>query len=75
MRLIVRHRLQVVLIEDKASRIQLIQELRDQCISCIKAVTAKGIKQKHLNARTPRMEGGFVKLPKQAPWEEPTYWK
>lgn len=59
-----------VLIEDKASGIQLIQELRAVGHSIIKAIKPEGNKVMRLNAQTPAFEGGFVLLPWQAAWLE-----
>jgi len=59
---------QVVLIEDKASGIQLIQELRDKGHSMVKAYKPVGDKFMRAMAQTPAFEGGFVKLPANAPW-------
>jgi predicted phage terminase large subunit-like protein len=51
----------VILIEDKASGTQLIQELREAGVSA-------GNKIMRLNAQTGAMEGGFVHLPREAHW-------
>ena len=65
----------VVLIEDKASGTQLIQELR-QTLSRVKGVKSEGDKIMRMLAQTPEIESGHVLLPKQ-PWlpdyvQEPT---
>lgn len=60
-------RARVVLIEDKASGTQLIQELR-QTLSSVKGVKSEGDKTMRMLAQTPAIENGFVLLPKQAPW-------
>lgn len=59
---------QVVLIEDKASGIQLIQELRSMDISIIQGFKPEGDKVMRAHAQTGAFEGGFVRLPRQAPW-------
>jgi phage terminase large subunit-like protein len=51
----------VILIEDKASGTQLIQELREAGVSV-------GDKIMRLNAQTGAMEGGFVHLPREVHW-------
>ncbi len=58
----------IILIEDKASGTQLIQELRAQGLSKIKACKTVGDKFTRANPQTAAFEGGFVKLPQQAPW-------
>ena len=58
---------QTILIEDKASGSQLIQELRNE-IRGIKGVKPEGDKVMRMHAQTATIEGGFVRLPKQAPW-------
>ena len=63
-----KHRPTVILIEDKASGTQLIQELRASGISTIKAVKPEGNKTMRMNAQTSKIEGGFVFLPIQAHW-------
>jgi len=59
---------QVVLIEDKASGIQLIQELRAMGHSIIKECKPVGDKVMRARAQTSAFEGGFVHLPRQAAW-------
>jgi predicted phage terminase large subunit-like protein len=59
---------QVVLIEDKASGIQLIQELRAMGHSIIKEYKPVGDKVMRARAQTSAFEGGFVHLPRQAAW-------
>jgi predicted phage terminase large subunit-like protein len=63
-----KHRPQLVLIEDKASGTQLIQELRSQGHSIVKEVKPQGDKFMRARAQTASFEGGFVKLPRQAIW-------
>jgi predicted phage terminase large subunit-like protein len=59
----------VVLIEDKASGIQLIQELRAEHFSIVQpAPTLSGDKIMRLRSQTAKIEGGFVLFPKEAPW-------
>jgi predicted phage terminase large subunit-like protein len=62
------HRADVVLIEDRASGTQLIQELTRESIRGIKACQPVGDKQMRLWAQAATMEQGFVHLPKSAPW-------
>ena len=66
--LIREYRPDVVLIEDKASGTQLIQELRNAGISSIKEVKPESNKVMRMNAQTGAFEGGFVRLPRKAPW-------
>jgi predicted phage terminase large subunit-like protein len=59
----------VVLIEDKASGTQLIQELRAGNFSLAQAAPAgDGDKVMRLRAQTAKIEGGFVLFPTAAPW-------
>lgn len=63
------HKARVVLIEEKSSGIQLIQQLKVDGFSIAKpAPTLDGNKVMRLNAQTPAIEGGFVLFPKEAPW-------
>jgi len=64
---IARYQPQVVLIEDKASGTQLIQELRNLGHP-IKAIKPQGDKVMRARAQTASFESGFVWLPKQAVW-------
>ena len=57
-----------VLIEDKSSGIQLIQELRGEGLGCVKGIKPEGDKTMRLNAQTATIENGFVFLPSSAPW-------
>lgn len=57
-----------ILIEDKASGTQLIQELRDQGLDAVRPCKPLGDKLMRLYAQTPTVEGGLVFLPKDAPW-------
>ena len=63
-----KHKPNVVLIEDKASGIQLIQELRAKGHYMVKAYKPQGDKFMRANAQTAAFQGGFVKLPASAPW-------
>ena len=56
-----------VLIEDKASGIQLVQELRET-LSRVKGIKCEGDKLMRMLAQTPEIENGHVLLPKQAHW-------
>jgi predicted phage terminase large subunit-like protein len=58
----------VILIEDKASGTQLIQELREAGVSTVTCYKLEGDKIMRLNAQTGAMEGGFVHLPREAHW-------
>jgi predicted phage terminase large subunit-like protein len=62
------HKIDVVLIEDRASGTQLIQELAAEQVSGVKAALPAGDKQMRLWAQTAKMEQGFVHLPQAAPW-------
>lgn len=56
-----------ILIEDKASGTQLVQELRETN-SCIRGVKSQGDKLMRMNDQTAAIENGFVLLPKDAHW-------
>ena len=58
----------VILIEDKASGTQLIQELREAGVYAVIRYKPEGDKVMRLNAQTGAMEGGFVHLPREAHW-------
>lgn len=58
-----------VLIEDKASGIQLIQELKQEGLS-VKGIMPEHDKFMRMNAQTSQIENGFVRFPKEAPWLE-----
>lgn len=62
------HRATLVLIEDKASGTQLIQELVHDGCSMVQAVSPAGDKVMRLHAQTAMIENGCVSLPKEAPW-------
>lgn len=57
----------MVLIEDKASGTQLIQELRYGGMA-VKEVKPAENKVMRMNAQTAQIESGFVYLPSGAPW-------
>jgi len=59
---------QVVLIEDKASGTQLIQEQIASGMSRVKGVKPDGDKIMRLHAQTATIENGFVHLPDEAHW-------
>ena len=62
------HRVDVVLIEDRASGTQLIQELKNENVAGVEAAQPAGDKQMRLWAQTAKMEQGFVHVPDAAPW-------
>jgi predicted phage terminase large subunit-like protein len=57
-----------VLIEDRASGIQLIQECIAEGVHAIKRYVPEGDKQMRLYAQTATIENGFVYVPREAPW-------
>jgi predicted phage terminase large subunit-like protein len=64
-----RHNATIVLIEDKASGIQLLQELRADNFSLARpAPQLDGDKVMRLRAQTAKIANGFVLFPKEAPW-------
>lgn len=62
------HRATVVLIEDKASGTQLIQELIAEGLSAITRYLPEHDKIMRLYAQTATIENGFVYLPREASW-------
>jgi predicted phage terminase large subunit-like protein len=58
----------VILIEDKASGTQLIQDLIEDGYSMVAAFKPEGDKVMRLHAQTATIENGFVHLPREAPW-------
>ncbi|MGA9851715.1 MAG: phage terminase large subunit [Gammaproteobacteria bacterium] len=62
------HHASVIVIEDKASGTQLIQELTQEGIAGVKRYQSQEDKVMRLHAQTDLMENGFVHLPKDAPW-------
>jgi predicted phage terminase large subunit-like protein len=57
-----------ILIEDKASGTQLIQDLREAGLSRVTGYAPDGDKAMRLHAQSAIIEGGFVSLPTEAPW-------
>lgn len=64
---VAQHRAGVVLIEDRASGTQLLQELKWDGVSGVKACDPAGDKRLRLWAQCAAMEQGVVHLPRQAP--------
>ena len=62
------HRASVVLIEDKASGTQLIQELIWERFYAVERYKPELDKVMRMHAQTAMIENGFVYLPKEAPW-------
>ena len=58
----------VVLIEDKASGTQLIQELVQQGLHAVTRYQPQSDKIMRMHAQTATIENGFVHLPKEAGW-------
>ena len=58
----------VILIEDRASGTQLIQELIDEELYTVTRYAPEGDKQMRLYAQTAMIENGFIYLPNEAPW-------
>lgn len=58
----------VVLVEEKSSGAALLQELRRDGIYKLKDVKPKGSKEMRMTTQTAVIEGGYVYLPKSAPW-------
>jgi predicted phage terminase large subunit-like protein len=58
----------VILIEDKASGTQLIQELLEAGVSKVTRYMPDGDKTMRLHAQTATIENGFVHLPREAHW-------
>jgi predicted phage terminase large subunit-like protein len=61
------HRATAVLIEDRASGTQLIQDLVAQGLS-VKGIAPEHDKVMRLHAQSAAIENGFVFIPKEAPW-------
>jgi len=59
---------EAVLIEDKASGTQLIQDLIEGGLSRVKGCKPEGDKIMRLHAQTATIENGFVYLPEEAHW-------
>jgi predicted phage terminase large subunit-like protein len=65
------HGAEVVLIEEQASGIQLIQQLRAENFSAVQAAPEqRGDKAMRLRVQTAKIDGGFVKFPRNAAWLE-----
>jgi predicted phage terminase large subunit-like protein len=58
----------VVLIEDKASGTQLIQELIEEGLHAVTRYQPQSDKIMRMHAQTAMIENGFVHLPKEAAW-------
>jgi len=58
----------VVLIEDKASGTQLIQELTREGLFAVTRYKPQSDKVMRMHAQTAMIENGFVRLPEKAPW-------
>jgi predicted phage terminase large subunit-like protein len=58
----------VILVEDHASGVQLIQELIEEGVHQIQRCIPKGDKEMRLRAQTATIENGFVYLPREAHW-------
>jgi predicted phage terminase large subunit-like protein len=58
----------VVLIEDKASGTQLIQELIEHGLHAVTRYQPQSDKIMRMHAQTAMIENGFVHLPKEAAW-------
>jgi predicted phage terminase large subunit-like protein len=58
----------VVLIEDKASGTQLIQELVAEGLRAVTRYQPQSDTVMRMHAQTAMIENGFVHLPKEAPW-------
>jgi predicted phage terminase large subunit-like protein len=58
----------VVLIENRASGIQLIQELVTEGVRGVTKYEPEGDKVMRMHAQTAFVEAGFVHLPRKAPW-------
>jgi predicted phage terminase large subunit-like protein len=63
-----RFRPNVVLIEDKASGTQLIQELIREGLYAVTRYRPQSDKVMRLHAQTAMIENGFVRVPESAPW-------
>ncbi len=63
-----RDRPDAVLIEDRSSGTQLIQDLRDDGSVRPIAINPEGDKITRMYAQTAKLEAGYVLIPEQAPW-------
>jgi predicted phage terminase large subunit-like protein len=66
--MIAQYRASVVLIEDRASGTQLIQELKRDNVTGVTPCQPAGDKLMRLWAQCATIEQGFVHLPREAPW-------
>lgn len=57
-----------ILIEDKSSGTQLIQELKSAGVSGVIAMTPTTDKVSRMNAQVETVETGYIVLPRRAPW-------
>ena len=57
-----------ILIEDASSGIQLVQDLKEHNIYCVKPIKPEGDKKTRLFAQSSYFEAGKVYLPERAPW-------
>lgn len=62
------HSAEIVLIEDRASGTQLIQELLHEGVHAVTRYKPNGDKVMRMHAQTALIENGFVYLPVNAPW-------
>lgn len=62
------HRADVILIEDRASGTQLIQDLVREGVHAVRRYRPQLDKVMRLHAQTATIENGFVHLPRTAPW-------
>jgi predicted phage terminase large subunit-like protein len=62
------HNASAVIIEDRASGTQLVQELHGGGLTGIAAYKPEGDKIMRMHAQTATIENGFVHLPSEAPW-------
>jgi predicted phage terminase large subunit-like protein len=60
----------VVLIEDAASGVQLVQQLQESGIYFAKAMKPEGDKVMRMHAQSTMIENGFVHVPKETHWLE-----
>ncbi|MFT7229064.1 MAG: putative phage terminase large subunit-like protein [Methylophilaceae bacterium] len=57
-----------ILIEDASSGTQLVKDLKEQDIYCVKPIRPEGDKKTRLFAQASVFEAGKVYVPEQAPW-------
>ena len=58
----------IVIIEECASGIQLLQELKGEGLYSVRAIKPKGDKIMRMQAQTPAIEAGKVFIPRNSPW-------